>query len=104
MLLQVVNFTGYRLIRRTLKKFLFVISAVILDSHGERLIVSVFLFIFLAAGFSLNPLNLPSPPWSQNKSPLVQFYGKRDSWSHILVQQRINDMESLHSLAKQYHL
>ena len=76
------------------------ISAVILDSHTERLMVSLFLFIFLAAGFSLNPLNLPSPPWSQNKSALVQFYGKRKSWSHILVPQRINDMGSLHSLAK----
>ena len=85
-------------------KNLFVIPAVILDLQRERLIVSVFLFIFLAAGFRLNPLNLPSPPWSQNKSALVQFYRKRKYWSHILLQQRINDMESLHSLAKQNHL
>ena len=85
-------------------KILFVIPAVILDLQRERLIVSVFLFIFLAAGFRLNPLNLPSPPWSQNKSALVQFYRKRKYWSHILLQQRINDMESLHSLAKQNHL
>ena len=85
-------------------KNLFVIPAVILDLQRERLIVSVFLFIFLAAGFRLNPLNLPSPTWSQNKSALVQFYRKRKYWSHILLQQRINDMESLHSLAKQNHL
>ena len=85
-------------------KNLFVIPAVILDLQRERLIVSVFLFIFLAAGFRLNPLNLPSPPWSQNKSALVQFYRKRKYWSHILLQQRINDMESLHCLAKQNHL
>ena len=67
------------------EKFLFVISAVILDPHRERLVVSVFLFIFLAAGFRLYPLNLPFPPWSQNKSALVQFYAKRKYWSHILL-------------------
>ena len=52
-------------------KNLFVIPAVILDLQRERLIVSVFLFIFLAAGFRLYPLNLPFPPLSQNKSALV---------------------------------